>query len=106
MTPTWFRALSLFILVNLIAVPIADHLAWDAMLRLNARHGPLMATGLSLLTAGVILLVNILLIRAAVQAGLPKLGELALWIVTGLTFALTIGTGRFSPLNFLVTLAG
>lgn len=105
MTPDWFRPLSLFILVNLVAVPIADHLTWDAMLRLNASYGPLVAVLLSLVTAAAILLVNVTLIRTAVRAGLPKLGELALWVVAGLTFVLPISTGRFSPLNFLVSLA-
>ena len=106
MTPDWFRPLSLFIAFNLVVVPIAGHLAWDGMLRLNASQGPLVAVILSLVVAGGILAVNVLLTRATVRAGLPKLGEFILWIVTGITFVLPIGTGRFSLLNFLMTLSG
>lgn len=104
MTPDWFRAVSAFAAFNMIAVPIAGHLAWDGMLRLNAASGPFAGVMLSLVAAGAILAANVLLIRWAVRAGLPKLGELVLWIVAGLTFVMPIGTGRFSPLNFLASL--
>ena len=103
MTPNWFRPLSLFALFNLIAVPIVDHLAWDAMLRLNAEQGAGIAVLLSLLVAAGILAANILMTRWTVSSGLPKLGELILWTVTGITFVLPIGTGRFSPVNFILS---
>lgn len=106
MTPSWFRAVSAFAAFNLIAVPIAGTLAWGGMLRLNADGALITAVAVSLAVAGGILAVNCLLCRWAKQTGLPKLGELVLWLVTGLTFILPIGTGQFSPVNFLLRLMG
>ncbi|MEM0923918.1 MAG: hypothetical protein AAGF44_02405 [Pseudomonadota bacterium] len=106
MTPDWFRPLSTFLAFNLFGVPILGHLAWDGMLKLNASQGAGIAVLLSLAVAAGILLANVLLTRWAVASGLPKLGELILWTLTGITFVLPIGTGRFSPLNFIANWLG
>lgn len=104
MTPPWFRPLSLFIVFNMVVVPITDRLAWDGMLQLTASHGPLAGVGLSLAAAAAILVANILIYNYARSSGLPGLGQMVLFVLIAVTFALPIGTGRFSPVNLIIDL--
>ena len=71
---------------------------------LEAQGDRFAAVMLSLAVAAAILGANVLLIRWAERAGLPKVGQMVLWGITGLTFALTIGAGFFSPLNLIAAL--
>ncbi|MEM7178177.1 MAG: hypothetical protein AAF503_10765 [Pseudomonadota bacterium] len=104
MTPPWFRPLSLFVIFNLVAVPVAGRLAWDAMLRVTQSHGTLAGAGLSLVVTAAILAINVLIFRRAKAAGMPKAGQMVLFLIIGLTFATPIGTGKFSPVNLIIDL--
>ncbi|MEM0943063.1 MAG: hypothetical protein AAGI70_03860 [Pseudomonadota bacterium] len=106
MTPPWFAPLSTFIAFNLIGVPTIGRLAWVQMLSLKAQDDVMSGAILSLGVSALILGVNIVLYRWAARRGLPRRGQMALFLVIGLTFLLPIGTGRFSPVNLLISLLG
>ncbi|MBY8977282.1 hypothetical protein KHP62_15810 [Rhodobacteraceae bacterium NNCM2] len=106
MTPPWFRSLSVFAVFNLIVVPILGRVAWDMMLGLHETHGSLAAILVSLVTAAVILLINVVIFQWTKAAGLPRPGQMILFIIIAVTFVLPIGTGRFSPVNFIASLMG
>ncbi|HUF87424.1 MAG TPA: hypothetical protein VMM59_08580 [Thermohalobaculum sp.] len=95
---TWFA------LFNLIAAPLIGRGVWALMLGLNTDRFRLMAVLVSVAGAVAILGVNAWLTRRATLAGLPRGGQIALWLITGGTFALTIGFGVFSPVNLLLAL--
>jgi len=46
----------------------------------------------------------VLLTARATRAGLPRKGQMALWLVTGGTFAVTVGFGVFSPIELALAL--
>lgn len=98
---SWQQPVTAFALFNLIAVPLVGRGVWAAMLWLNAGQAVLVAVLLSVVAAFGILGVNAALTVRAARAGLPQAGRTTLWLVTGVTFALTIGTGMFSPLTLL-----
>ncbi|MEM8792383.1 MAG: hypothetical protein AAGE80_12260 [Pseudomonadota bacterium] len=106
MTPTWFNAVSAFAAFNLLAVPTMGRLTWLGMSRLTESNGPFAGVMLSLVMVVLILLINIALYRWAVRRGLPKPGQMVLFLIIGLTFALPIGTGSFSPINLAINLLG
>lgn len=98
---TWQTPLTFFVLFNLIGAPLIGRLVWLGMVNLDAGSMRLAAVLLSVLGATAILAVNVVLTRRSIAAGLPDPGGSILWIVTGLTFILTIGTGFFSPLTLI-----
>ena len=100
----WLGPVLLFAAFNLLIVPFLGRGAWYFMLRLNEADAKPGAVLLSLLTALAIAGANALLTARATAAGLPRRGQMALWLATGATFALTIGTGFFSPVNLLIAL--
>lgn len=104
MTQPWHRPLMVFALFNLIAVPLAGRATWVAMQALNADGAIAVAVLVSVLAALAILAVNALTTLWAGRTGVPPAGWRALWVVTGVTFALTVGTGFFSPLTLLQAL--
>lgn len=102
----WLAPVALFAAFNLLLVPLLGRAAWHLMLQLNqtgARRGAVL---LALLTVLGIAGINALLTARATRTGLARRGQMALWLVTGATFALTIGTGFFSPLNLVLALLG
>lgn len=106
MTKSWRPAVTWFAVFNLVGVPLAGRLAWVVMSSLNANSAIVLAVAVSVLVAIGILGANIALTRWAVREDVPQTGARVMWLVTGLTFVLTIGTGFFSPLtliNALVT---
>ena len=97
MERAWQRAVTSFVLFNLIGVPLIGQMAWLVMEGL--RDGAIgLAVLVSVLTAMGILGANVLLTLRADRAATPPGIKTVLWAVTVLTFALTIGTGFFSPL--------
>ncbi len=96
MDKAWQAHLTVFVLFNLVGVPLIGQLAWLTMEGL--RDGAIaLAVIVSVLTAAGILAANVLFTLRVGRAGAPQGVLLALWAVTGLTFALTVGTGFFSP---------
>lgn len=100
----WKAPVAWFVLFNLIAVPFLGRALWMFMLRLNAADGQLSAVALSLAGALGILAANAILTALASRAGLPRNGQMAMWLVTGGTFAITVGFGVFSPLELVLAL--
>jgi hypothetical protein len=100
----WKAPVAWFVLFNLIAVPFLGRALWMFMLQLNASDARLAAVALSLAGAVGILAVNVILTARAARAGLPREGRMALWLVTGATFAITVGFGVFSPLELALAL--
>lgn len=100
----WKAPVAWFVLFNLIAVPFIGRALWLAMLRLNAADARLSAVALSLAGALGILAANALLTAQASRAGLPRRGRMAMWLVTGGTFAVTVGFGVFSPVELVLGL--
>lgn len=100
----WQARLGVFIAANLVLVPIIGRLGWLGMETLNNAGATFVAVLLSVAVAAAILVLNIWLLRRAVRAGLPKLGELVCFLVTGLQFVGTIGTGFFSLVNLVAAL--
>ena len=98
----WKAPVTWFALFNLLAAPVIGRAVWFVMAGLNAEDARLAAVGMSLVGALGILGVNVWLTWWATRAGLPRRGQMALWLITGGTFAITIGFGVFSPLNLLV----
>ena len=98
--------MTFFVLFNLIALPLIGHGIWTIMLALNADDYRLSGVLVSVIGTLLITLINAWLTQWATRAGLPRRGQMVMWGITGLTFALTIGLGVFSPINFLVMIAG
>ena len=73
---TWFA------LFNLIAAPLIGRGVWALMLTLVRDDFRLVAVLVSVI------------------------GAVAMWLITGGTFAITIGFGVFSPINLLIALVG
>lgn len=93
---TWFA------LFNLIALPLIGRGVWALMLALDAGGLQLVAVLVSLAATVAILGVNVWLTRWATLEALPRRGQMAMWLVTGATFAVTIGFGVFSPINLVI----
>lgn len=104
--PRWSVALALFVAFNAIAVPIAGRLTGMGMAAMAANGQVFAAVGLSVAVAAGILAINVVLIRDAARAGLPRLGQMAQWIFTGAQFAGTIAAGTFSLVNLAIWLTG
>ncbi|MEO1275411.1 MAG: hypothetical protein AAFV96_08475 [Pseudomonadota bacterium] len=105
-TPSWSVAIGLFVVFNAIAVPIAGRLTSMGMAAMATNGQVFAAVGLSVAVAAGILAINVVLIRDAARARLPRLGQMAQWIFTGAQFASTIAAGTFSLLNLAIWLAG
>ena len=104
MPPAAKPAVTWFALFNLIAVPLAGRGIWALMFSSEREALRLASVLLSVAGAVAILAVNVWLTRRATLAGLGRGGQMAMWIVTGLTFAVTIGFGVFSPINLVIAL--
>ncbi len=100
------QAVTWFTLFNLIAVPLIGRGVWALMLAFAREDFRLVSVLVSVLGAVAILGVNAWLTRRAARAGLGRRGQMVMWLVTGGTFALTIGFGTFSPINLLIALVG
>ncbi|MHA1529212.1 MAG: hypothetical protein ACTSVG_09330 [Alphaproteobacteria bacterium] len=74
------------------------------MQQLNAANAQIGAVALSLAGAVGILAINSSLSWWAMRENLPRSGQMAMWLITGGTFVLTIGFGSFSPINLLIAL--
>ena len=97
---TWFA------LFNLIAAPLIGRGIWALMLTLVTEDFRLVAVLVSVIGAVGILAVNGWLTWRATRAGLGRYGQMAMWLITGGTFAITIGFGVFSPINLAIALVG
>jgi hypothetical protein len=104
MAHPWQPPVTWFALFNLLAAPLIGRAVWMVMQQLNAESAVAAAVGLSLAGAIGILGVNVTLSWWATRAGLPRHGQMALWLITGGTFVLTVGFGFFSPVNLLTAL--
>ena len=104
MPPAAKPAVTWFALFNLLAVPLVGRGIWALMLSFERGDLRLASVLLSVLGAVAILGVNAWLTRRATLAGLGRAGQMVMWIVTGLTFAVTIGFGTFSPINLVIAL--
>jgi len=104
MTRSWQAPVTWFALFNLLGAPFAGRAVWAAMQVLHGAGDTGLAVLLSVLVAVGILGVNAGLTWWATRAGLPRRGQMALWLITGGTFALTIGVGMFSPINLIFLL--
>ncbi|MEM7528649.1 MAG: hypothetical protein AAF416_13355 [Pseudomonadota bacterium] len=102
----WKTALALFAGFNLIGVPVAGRLAWLGIGALETSGERFAAVGLSVAVAAGILAINVVLIRDATRQAMPRLGQMALWVLAGAQFAVTIAAGFFSLLNFVVAVMG
>ncbi|MEM9782744.1 MAG: hypothetical protein AAF899_09730 [Pseudomonadota bacterium] len=100
----WQRILGLFVVVNLIAVPLAGRLTGFGMSTLVADGQRTLAVGLSVIATAAILAVNVLIVRAAARADMPRRLEAGLALFTLLQFVVTIGFGIFSLVVFLAAL--
>ena len=104
MTQPWHTPVICFVLFNLLGAPLVGRTIWLIMQGLNAEGGILAAVALSLAGAVGILAVNAYLSVWAGRTGVPRKGLMALWLITGGTFVLTIGFGTFSPINLVIGL--
>ncbi|MEO0819752.1 MAG: hypothetical protein AAF074_04905 [Pseudomonadota bacterium] len=102
----WQRALGVFVVFNLVAVPLLGRLAWMAMEALNADGARFAAVLVSLAASVAILAGNVVVIRWATLGEMPRLGQMGLWIFTGTQFAVTIAAGFFSLVDFAWVLLG
>lgn len=100
----WQARIATFLVANLVIVPLAGRLSWLAMEGLNDTGSRFAAVFLSVLVAAAIMTVNVWLIRRAVLAGMPKIGEMLGFGAAGLQFVATIGTGFFSLVNLALAL--
>jgi len=100
----WKAPVTWFALFNLLAAPAIGRLVWLVMAGLNADGARFAAVGMSLVGALGILGVNVWLTWWASRAGLPRRGQMALWLITGGTFAITVGFGVFSPVTLVIAL--
>lgn len=104
MSETWKAPVTWFALFNLLGAPFIGRAVWVVMQSLDAREAVAAAVAMSLVGAVGILAVNAGLTWWATWAGLPRKGQMMLWLIAGGTFALTIGTGFFSPVNLVLAL--
>jgi hypothetical protein len=102
MPALWKAPVAWFALFNLLAAPFIGRAAWFFMQQLNAEQARIGAVALSLVAAVGILAVNSFLTLRAMRSGIPQIGYQVMWLITGLTFVLTIGFGSFSPVNLLI----
>jgi hypothetical protein len=99
--PRWGLPLAAFVVFTLVVAPVIGRIAWRAVANANAGQGPIAGALLAVAGSAVILALNAALVLWARDRGLPRRGQMALWLVTGATFALTTGTGFFSPVNLI-----
>lgn len=104
MTQTWHTPVTCFVLFNLLGAPLTGRAIWLVMQGLTADGGIAAAVAVSLAGAVGILAVNAGLSIWAGRRGVPRKGLMALWLITGGTFVLTIGFGTFSPINLAIGL--
>jgi hypothetical protein len=104
MKPAWQTPVTWFALFNLIAAPFIGRAIWYFMTQLNADNLRVVAVALSLAGAIGILGTNSALTWWATRCDLPRGGQQAMWLITGVTFVLTIGFGTFSPINLVIAL--
>ena len=102
MKPAWQIPVTWFALFNLVATPFIGRALWYFMQLLNADGLPIAAVVLSLAGVIGILATNSGLTVWAARSGLPKNGQRAMWLITGVTFLLTVGFGTFSPINLAI----
>lgn len=102
----WRLALALFAAFNLVLVPLGDRLAWLGINALEEDGQRFAAVGLSVAVAAGIMAINVVLIRDAERGGMPRLGQMGLWLITGAQFATTIAAGFFSLLNLITAVLG
>ena len=104
MTRPWQAPVTWFALFNLLAAPFIGRAIWSVMQQLNAEQAIMMAVGMALAGTIGILAVNCGLTYWATRCDLPRKGQMAMWLVTGGTFAGAIGFGVFSPINLILAL--
>jgi len=102
--PAWKAPVAWFALFNLLAAPFIGRAIWFYMIQLNANEARMAAVALSLVGAIGIVAVNTLLTLWAMRAQIPRIGAQVMWLVTGLTFILTVGFGSFSPINLAIAM--
>jgi hypothetical protein len=102
MRPAWQIPIIWFTLFNLVAAPFIGRAIWFFLQLLNTDTLRIAAVALSLAGAIGILATNSALTIWDARGGLPKNGERVMWLVTGVTFLLTIGYGTFSPINLAI----
>ena len=100
----WKVPAAWFALFNLLAAPVLGRVIWFVMLQFNNQDFRLVSILASLAGAVGILGVNLYLTLWARKTGVPWIGLQAMWLVTGVTFLLTIGFGVFSPINLILGL--
>ena len=106
MPETWKTPVTWFALFNLLGAPFIGRGIWAAMQALHGEKMLAAAVAVSLVGAIGILAVNSGLTVWATRSGLPRKGQMILWLITGGTFALTIGFGTFSPVNLVIVFLG
>jgi hypothetical protein len=104
MSAPWKTPVAWFTLFNLLAAPLIGRAVWYFMIQLNAGEARFAAVVLSLAATIGILAVNAWLTLSAMRGGIPRIGYQVMWVVTGLTFVLTVGFGSFSPINLLIAM--
>ena len=104
MKPAGQAPVTWFALFNLLGAPFVGRAVWFLMQQLNADSAVIGAVALSLAGAVGILAINAYLSWWAGREGLPRPGQMSMWLITGGTFVLTIGFGSFSPINLLIAL--
>ena len=102
MTEAWKTPVTWFALFNILGAPFAGRSVWQLMQDFHAEGAVAVAVAMSVVGAVGILAVNAGLTWWATRSGLPRKGQMALWLITGGTFAMTIGFGVFSPINLVV----
>ncbi|MEM6971864.1 MAG: hypothetical protein AAF577_03585 [Pseudomonadota bacterium] len=100
----WRQILGIFVVANLIAVPIAGRLAGQGMTALHGEGQTLLAVLLSVATTAIILVLNVLILRAAARHDMPRRLEAGLAAFTLVQFGVTIGFGIFSLVAFAAVL--
>ncbi|MEL6265010.1 MAG: hypothetical protein AAFR52_05080 [Pseudomonadota bacterium] len=100
----WQRILGLFVAVNLVAVPIVERLTGLALTALAEGGQRLAFVLLSVAVTAAILAVNVLIVRAAARADMPRRIEAAIALFALLQFVVTIGFGFFSLASFAYAL--
>lgn len=98
----WKSPATWFALFNLLVAPVGGRVIWYFMLQMNNEDLRLMSILLSIAGAAVILGVNVYLTQWARSARMPRIGLTAMWLITGVTFLITIGFGVFSPINLIL----
>ncbi len=98
----WKAPATWFAFFNLLVAPIGGRVVWYFMLLWNNEDLRMMSILLSIVGAVVILGVNVYLTRWARVSGMPRIGLTAMWLITGVTFLITIGFGFFSPINLIL----